>query len=159
MQVFSDEVSSFRDDQDRLHWQERDVAKYWSKAGASIALVCNENQTVADSNMPAHILSYDATSYKDQVSRIKDSKDPLTRLFPVVTIVLHYGDKPWRKNKTLYECLEDSSLHELQPFVNDYKPFICDVAFFQGIPLHNSEAILARSQSSSKIVARLAVRK
>lgn len=122
-------ASTFRDDQDHLKWQERDVSKFWETAGVNLALLGVENQTAADRYMPARILSYDGAAYKDQLSRIKDKEDSLEKLFPVVTIVLHYGDTRWRRNKTLHECIGSSMLPELMPFVNDYKPYICDIAF------------------------------
>lgn len=75
--------------EERLHEQERDVAKYW-KDGSSIriALLGLENQTLIDKDMPLRILSYDGAAYRAQLL----NKKTVSR-YPVVTLVLYFGYK------------------------------------------------------------------
>ena len=39
--------------------------------------------------------------------------------YPVVTLVLYFGDRPWGRNRTLYDVVHIPE--KLRPFVNDYK--------------------------------------
>ncbi|MCQ2240328.1 hypothetical protein [Treponema sp.] len=59
------EISMYKAD-DRLHEQERDVAKYWKNGEIRIALYGFENQTSIDSAMPLRVLSYDGAAYRNQ---------------------------------------------------------------------------------------------
>lgn len=143
-------LSAFKDDENHLRWQERDIAKFWEKAGVYLALVGIENQTLADELMPARVLSYDGSAYKNQINKIIDREDSLKSLYPVVTLILHYGDRPWKRSTSLYECLGDRLIPEMRPFVNDYKPHICDVAYL-------SDEDIALFQSDFGKVARFFV--
>ena len=42
------------------------MAKYWTKAGARIAIFGVENQSQPDADMPLRIIGYDGASYKEQ---------------------------------------------------------------------------------------------
>lgn len=98
----------------KLHEQERDVAKYWKNGEIRIALYGLENQTSIDSDMPIRVLSYDGAAYRNQLNLEKEQKR-----YPVITIVLYFGDARWKKPVTLFECLNIPE--KLKPFVNDYK--------------------------------------
>lgn len=107
------EISMYKAD-DRLHEQERDVAKYWKNGEIRIALYGLENQTSIDSDMPIRVLSYDGAAYRNQLNLEKEQKR-----YPVITLVLYFGDARWKKPVTLFECLNIPE--KLKPFVNDYK--------------------------------------
>lgn len=98
----------------KLHEQERDVAKYWKNGEIRIALYGLENQTSIDSDMPIRVLSYDGVAYRNQLNLEKEQKR-----YPVITLVLYFGDARWKKPVTLFECLNIPE--KLKPFVNDYK--------------------------------------
>lgn len=90
--------SSYKAD-GKLHAQERDVAKYWSKGLVRIALYGLENQTDIDYNMPLRLFSYDGTAYRGQLLADKETKKTGQRVprYPVVTLVLYYGyQKHWK---------------------------------------------------------------
>ena len=97
----------------KLHEQERDVAKYWKNGEIRIALYGLENQTSIDSDMPIRVLSYDGAAYRNQLNLEKEQKR-----YPVITLVLYFGDARWKKPVTLFECLNIPE--KLKPFVNDY---------------------------------------
>ena len=97
----------------KLHEQERDVAKYWKNGEIRIALYGLENQTVADPDMPLRVFSYDGAAYRNQLNLEKEQKR-----YPVITLVLYFGDARWKKPVTLFECLNIPE--KLKPFVNDY---------------------------------------
>ena len=108
---------------DELKWQERDVAKYWLKNKMRISCFGLENQTKVDYAMPIRTMNYDATEYYKQVN----SGEPY---YPVITIVLHFGTKRrWTEKKSLFGLLGDSVTQDIQPFINDYKINVFDLAW------------------------------
>ena len=111
-------VSGYKID-GKLHEQERDVAKYWKDGSVRIAMMGFENQTAIDTMMPLRVIAYDGEGYKTQlVSNIK-------KKYPVVTMVLYFGEKPWNGPTSLKECLD---IHpELEPYVSDYKINVFDI--------------------------------
>ena len=99
-----------------LHQQERDSSKYWvdnqgDRINVRIALFGLENQTNYDKDMPLRVIGYDGASYRAQL----EQQDR----YPVVTLVLYFGDKPWGKIKSLHEAIPVGD--RFRPFVNDYK--------------------------------------
>ena len=121
--------------------QERDIGKLWTKRKTAISVIGLENQTDQDETMPLRVMAYDGASYKSELLRIEQCRETNraraeagkeaacendTR-YPVITLVLYYGDKPWRCARTLYESVEvDESL---RPFVNDFRINLIEVAF------------------------------
>lgn len=100
---------------------DRDVAKRVIDLNTSICIVKigGENQTGYDPQMPLRVFGYDGSDYRNQYG----SKHP----YPVITIVLYFGDKPWGKNRTLHDVLDIPE--ELKPYVNDYKLNLFEIAF------------------------------
>ena len=104
----------------KLHEQERDVSKLWVSEGIVISLIGFENQTEADRDMPLRVLGYDGADYRNQLS----SKGGL---YPVVTLVLYFGESPWTEPRSLYERVSVSEA--LRPFVNDYRINVFEIAY------------------------------
>ena len=75
-----------------------------------ISLIGFENQTEADRDMPLRVLGYDGADYRNQLSAKGG-------LYPVVTLVLYFGESPWTEPRSLYERV--SVPEALSPFVND----------------------------------------
>lgn len=98
----------------KLHEQERDVAKYWKNGEIRIALYGLENQTSVDADMPLRVLSYDGAAYRNQLNQ-----EGKTKRYPVITLILYFGDGEWNKPKNLLGCLNVPE--KLKPFVSDYK--------------------------------------
>lgn len=88
--------SQYKAEDGKLHEEERDVAKYWKKAGIEIALCGLENQTMVDANMPFRIIGYDGAAYRAQFP------DKSKKVVPVVTFVLYFGTKErWNAKRTI----------------------------------------------------------
>lgn len=121
----------------QIHNQERDVAKYWKNGTIRISLFGFENQTKVDSDMPLRILSYDGSIYRNQLNDKKSKKH-----YPVVTIVLYFGDEDWNKSLHLKDCLEIPE--GLENFVNDYK-----INLFQITKLTQEQVNLFKSDFKS----------
>lgn len=89
--------SQYKADDTLLHEQERDVSKLWKDKKINIALYGIENQTKSEKNMPLRILGYDGASYRSQLL-----KDASGELYPVVTIVLYFGNR-YKCSKVIFE--------------------------------------------------------
>lgn len=106
-----------------IHEQERDVSKYWVKTeggriNVRIAFFGIENQTDYDSDMPLRVIGYDGAAYRAELA--------LKERYPVLTMILYFGDKPWGKNRSLYDAV--SVPEELQPFISDYRINVFEIA-------------------------------
>lgn len=103
----------------KLKDQERDVIKHW-RGGADVRLATLgiENQSTVDNDMALRVLAYDAASYRNQIG----TKGPR---HPVVTIVLYFGEKPWRGPKSLLERL--SVPNDLKGLVADWPLRVFDM--------------------------------
>ena len=127
--------SQYKADDNAIHEQERDVAKYWTDKNCYIrlALLGVENQLAIDMDMPLRVIGYDGSSYRDEMNQDEIVIDEGTgkkhkirhKRYPVVTIILYFGKVPWKKPLSLYDVLEISD--DLKPFVNDYKINLIDV--------------------------------
>lgn len=127
--------SQYKADDEVIHEQERDVAKYWTDQNCYIrlALLGIENQLAIDVDMPLRVIGYDGSSYRDEMNHDEIVTDETTskkhkirkKRYPVITIVLYFGKTPWKKPLSLYDVLDISE--ELKPFVNDYKINLIDV--------------------------------
>ena len=132
--------SQYKADDNVIHEQERDVAKYWTDKNCYIrlALLGVENQLAIDMDMPLRVIGYDGSSYRDEMNQDEIVIDEITgkkhkirhERYPVVTIVLYFGKTPWKKPLSLYDVLKISD--ELKPFVNDYKINLIDVPRLTG---------------------------
>ena len=106
-----------------IHGQERDVFKFWHKGKIRLCLIGLENQTSTEPLMPLRIMSYDAANYMRQF--LEKNK---IQSYPVVTLVLYFGTKhKWKKNLTLKEVVQFPQ--ELEPFVNDYRINVVNLAW------------------------------
>jgi hypothetical protein len=108
-------VSMYKAD-GKVHEQERDVSKYLvdqsgEQINIRVALLGIENQSTYDEDMPLRVIGYDGAAYRAELGQ-------KTR-YPVVTLVLYFGEKPWGKNRTLYDAVRVPDMY--RPFVNDYR--------------------------------------
>ena len=125
---------------DKIHEEERDIAKYWKKRQVCIAVCGIENQTQVDQMMPLRIIGYDGASYKEQLL-----KGNSAHKYPVITLVLYFGtDRPWEKPLKLSDCF--TVPEELQPYFSDYRIQVFNIAFL-------SDETIQAFQSDFRIVA------
>lgn len=118
-----------------LRQQERDVAKYCMNLNCNLrlALVGVENQMVIDLDMPIRVMGYDGVSYRDELNQDEIVVDKSTgrrrkvrgKRYPVITLVLYFGKRPWKKPLCLYDVIDVPDI--LKPFVNDFKLNLIDV--------------------------------
>ncbi len=124
-----------------LREMERDVIKRWKRGELRIASIGMENQSAPDSAMPLRVLAYDGAEYRAQLLKGNQQKS----LYPIVTIVLYFGyEREWKQKLTLKDCL--TIPEELQPYVNDYRMNLFQIAFLE-------QEQLDQFQSDFKVVA------
>lgn len=138
--------SQYKAEAGKLHEQERDVAKYWQDGNALVAICGLENQTVEEKYMPLRVFSYDGASYRRQLLSEND-ENPIV---PVVSLVLHFGMKEWSSHHNLKGVIDIPK--ELEPYVNDYKANIFNIAFLD-------DETVQMFQSDFRIVADFFVQK
>lgn len=111
---------SFFKDGGKLHELERDVIKCWKNGQLRIACIGFENQSAVDANMPIRVIGYDGTQYRAQLNSQQDFH------YPVVTLVLYFGNTQWSAPRSLKECLKIPK--DLEPFVSNYKINVFQIA-------------------------------
>ena len=119
-------VSMYKAD-GQIHEQERDVSKYWvdqdgEHVNIRVALMGIENQSTYDQDMPLRVIGYDGGAYRAQLGQ--------KARYPVVTLVLYFGEKPWGRNHSLYDAIKIPD--QFRPFVNDYRINLFDISRLPG---------------------------
>lgn len=125
--------------------QERDVKKFWKSGQIRIAVWGLENQTADDPECIFRTFGYDGSDYRDQVRRrnevrrenAKRKKEaesgsvsellPIPDFYPVITLILHFGEKRWSSPLSIKEYFKIPD--ELEEYVSDYKINVFDIAF------------------------------
>ena len=136
--------SQYKGEDAKLHEQERDVAKKWKRYNVQLAIIGIENQTAVEKKMPFRLIGYDGASYKSQLQANAAS------IAPVVTIVLYFGEKHWCKERNIKSLMNIPK--ELDPYVNDYKMEVFEIAWL-------TDEQLEMFKSDFKVVARFFVNK
>lgn len=131
-------VSQYKADDSKVHEQERDVAKFWRGNNIRIALFGIENETRPERDMVFRIIGYDGAAYRSQLL------DEGGERFPVITIVLYFGDRHWTAPKKISELIDIPD--KLQPYFSDYKLNVFEISWL-------SDEQAAMFQSDFGIVA------
>ena len=115
----------------------RDIAMRWKKGAQFVLLAC-ENQQRVHYAMPIRNMLYDSLSYTAQVKQMHPKKrEKLSRdeflskfsktdkIYPVITLVLYYGENPWDGGLDLYGMFQSEQLLRekriLQQYIPNYK--------------------------------------
>lgn len=106
----------------KLHEQERDITKLWTSGGIIFAICGIENQTEIDEDMPLRVIGYDGAAYRGQILDKKNKQR-----YPVMTLVLYYGNKHWKSSKTLKERVFVPE--RLEPYISDYHINVFEIAY------------------------------
>ena len=144
--------SQYKADDGKLHEQERDIAKRWSKEDVVFSIIGIENQTVIDKDMPLRVIGYDGASYRSQLLD-KDS----SRRYPVITIVLYYGKEPWSAPRSLKERLDVPAC--LAKYVSDYHINVFDISHMSDEEIdtlfHSDFKILAKFMNGTNNISEI----
>ena len=106
--------------QGKTHQQVRDVTKLWEPENIRLCLFGIENQTNADPDIALRVMGYDGAAYRSQLL-----KPAQKERYPVISIVLFFGNGNWNCPKSLKERLNIPK--KLEPFVNDYRVHVFEI--------------------------------
>ena len=140
--------------------QERDVKKFWKRGQVRLAVYGMENQTGEDPDFIFRNFGYDGAEYRDQVRRRNEIRRKNTKLrkegvddsrlesvpdfYPVVTLVLYFGETHWKSSLNLKDHLKIPE--GLEEYVTDYKVNLFEIAYL-------SEKQVSSFQSDFRFVA------
>ena len=136
----SETESQFSDHQGKHHTQYRDLLMEYNESKQTLALFGIENQSKIDRMMPVRVLNYNITSYAKQAS------SGAKKLYPVMTIVLYFGQKKWNASRQLEDLFDLERYPELKRYMPSMEIKVVDVA-------HMEEAELEKLKSDFKHVA------
>ncbi len=132
-------ASQYKADNGRLREQERDISKVWDCVRFKVCLA-GEAQTKPDRDAPFRVISYDGSSYRSQLLK-KERRTvngevklvPCKERYPVITLILYFGEKPWNYPKNLMSCfrpkLPDNEVTQiLKNYISDYKINVIDIS-------------------------------
>lgn len=134
--------SFYRGERDEIRNQFRDCSMYEMAENRVHTLYNLENQSMTDERMPLRCAGYDGAAYRKQY---KESNEK--GVYPVVSLVLNWGEKPWNGAKSIRELVEENRFIEkrLEEFMGNSKIHVFDMRFL------NSE-IRERFQGDVRIV-------
>ena len=132
----------------------RDVVKRYNDDMICMILGV-ENQQHIHFAMPLRIMDYDLRSYEKQRQEIqakhKEEKDlkgdeylggfsKTDRLFPVCTLVLYWGQKPWSGPRDLHDMLEiPEELKGYLDLISNYKMNLLEISKIENLDLYGDE--------------------
>ncbi len=123
---------------ERHRTQYRDVVKSYYENTLLLASFGIENQSTVDKFMPVRIMRYDSSVYQRQLQKGKT-------ISPIVTIVLNFSNKRWKKPKSLHGLMKLPK--ELEPWVQDYRILVFDIAYLE-------DDVIEQFQSDFKVIAK-----
>ena len=103
-----------------LGLQRRDILKEYGSGRFLVASLGIENQSTIDPDMPVRVMGYDYAAYRNQIDKSK-------KRVPVITIILNFSRTEWKKPLSLKDMFHLSE--DLDPFVQDYKIHVFNIAF------------------------------
>ena len=119
----------------------RDIVMKW-KQGIHLVMLACENQERIHYAMPVRNMLYDSLTYTTQIQRLHEANNneenvKVTRdeflskfckndkIFPVITVVMYYGEKSWDASTDLYGLFREETLFReneiLQQYIPNYK--------------------------------------
>ena len=147
---------------DKLRQLQMDVPMKCKKHNRSFFL-CLENQSDKNNVMPVRNMGYQHAKYMEQIKEVKESNrktgnypNPMTKelndsqkLSPVITLVLNYSQKEWKKPRCLNDMLEfpEDMKCELEPWIPSYSVCVINLA-------SQSEMTICQYQSDFKYIVR-----
>ena len=147
----------------KLKQLQMDVPMKCNKKYNTRFFVCLENQSDINNIMPVRDMGYQHAKYMEQVRTIKETNrqqqmypSPITKgihdtqkLDPVITLVLNYSQKEWKKPKQLQDVLNipDDMREEFEQWISPHSIGIINLA-------NQSESTMQMYRSDFKYIVR-----
>ena len=110
------------------HSQFRDFGMYDIMVGAGVirAVYLAENQSRVDRKMPLREAGYQGASYRSQYRKGKSQG-----IYPVISIVLNWGTKPWNGARSIRELLAFSVPEEAEDYLDKNVIHVFDMRYLE----------------------------
>ena len=99
---------------------------YEMNRGKVHALYNLENQSGEDKRMPLRCAGYDGVAYRSQYKQ-KEGQG----IYPVISLVLNWGEKPWKAAKSIQEILEYSVPAVAEKYLDKNQIQVFDMRFLE----------------------------
>ena len=103
----------------------RDCSMYEMYGGRVKALYNMENQSRQDKWMPLRCAGYDGAAYRAQYNERKAKRE----IYPVISIVLNWGKRPWKAATTIRELIGFSLPEKAQEYLDRNRIHVFDMRF------------------------------
>ncbi len=107
---------------EELHNQFQDYSMYHLNEDAIRALYTMENQSIPDARMPLRISGYEGAAYRNQYN-----KSEKQGIYPVISLVLNWGEKLWNTATTIKELLDYPVPEGAEECFNDCRSKVFDM--------------------------------
>ena len=118
--------SIYESQEGKLNNQFRDYSMYAMNREKVQALYNLENQSSVDERMPLRCAGYDGAAYRSQY-KPKEGQG----IYPVISLVLNWGEKPWKAAKSIREMLECSIPKEVEKYLDKNQIHVFDMRFLE----------------------------
>lgn len=112
---------------ERLSSQFQDCSMYDMCEGDPCALYTLENQSDVDSRMPLRCAGYDGAAYRRQYKLCRGQ-----RIYPVISVVLNWGEVPWSVAVSVRELLGYSVPKAAEDYLDKNQIHVFDMRFLDG---------------------------
>ena len=109
---------------EKLSSQFQDYSMYDVRGGRPRALYTLENQSGEDSLMPLRCAGYEGAAYRRQYQRGSGQG-----IYPVITVVLNWGVKPWRAARSIRELLDYPVPQMAEEYLDRNRMHVFDMRF------------------------------
>lgn len=118
------------------HSQFRDFGMYdiMTDAGVVRAVYLEENQGRVDRKMPLREAGYQGASYRSQYRQGKSQG-----VYPVISMVLNWGRKPWNGARSIRELVEYPVPEEAEDYLDKNTIHVFDMRHLDNIPFMKKE--------------------
>ncbi len=90
------------------------------------ALYTLENQSRVDTRMPLRQAAYEGAAYRRQYKRRRGQG-----IYPVVSVVLNWGEKPWKAAKTIGELMDYPIPEGAEDYIDRNRLHVFDMRFLE----------------------------
>ncbi|MCM1304881.1 MAG: Rpn family recombination-promoting nuclease/putative transposase [Lachnospiraceae bacterium] len=97
---------------------------YDVRGGSPCALYTLENQSDVDSRMPLRCAGYDGAAYRRQYKAGSGQG-----IYPVISVVLNWGEKPWKAARSIRELLEHPIHQMAEEYLDKNRIHVFDMRF------------------------------
>lgn len=107
-----------------LSSQFQDCSMYDMRGGRPCALYTLENQSSVDSLMPLRCAGYEGAAYRRQYKAGNDQG-----IYPVISVVLNWGEKPWEAATSIRELLDYPLSDMAEEYLDKNRIHVFDMRF------------------------------